>query len=107
MRKETRRLCVFRRAWVWLFLVHFLLITRERKDHETDMKVICSWCCGEGRLGLVGEKAPLDDRRETHGICGDHQRAMRNENEHRGSAQAFDGYDINGDRRCESGILTG
>jgi hypothetical protein len=33
------------------------------------MKVICSWCRQEGKLELVGEKAPLDDARETHGIC--------------------------------------
>jgi hypothetical protein len=36
------------------------------------MKVICSWCQGEGRTGLVTEKAPLADPRETHGICSAH-----------------------------------
>jgi hypothetical protein len=41
------------------------------------MKVICSWCRGEGRDGLVGEKAPLDDQRETHSICLEHERAVR------------------------------
>ena len=41
------------------------------------MKIICSWCRGEGRVGLVGEKAPLEDLRETHGICLGHQRAMK------------------------------
>ncbi len=36
------------------------------------MHIICSWCRKEGQSGLVGEKAPLDDRRETHGICRHH-----------------------------------
>lgn len=36
------------------------------------MKVICSWCQEEGRRGLVTEKAPLADTRETHGICSAH-----------------------------------
>jgi len=43
----------------------------------TDMQVICSWCRGEGRVGLVGEKAPLEDRRETHSICIEHEKAVR------------------------------
>ncbi len=41
------------------------------------MQVICSWCRGEGRVGLVGEKAPLEDRRETHSICIEHEKAVR------------------------------
>ena len=36
------------------------------------MKVICSWCTSEGRIGLVREKAPFADARETHGICARH-----------------------------------
>ncbi|WHZ23969.1 MAG: hypothetical protein OJF47_003081 [Nitrospira sp.] len=36
------------------------------------MKVICSWCQGEGRPALVREKAPFADARETHGICPFH-----------------------------------
>lgn len=40
------------------------------------MKVICSWCQSEGRSGLVGEKAPLADSRETHGICTSHLQQM-------------------------------
>ena len=40
------------------------------------MKVICSWCQSEGRPGLVREKAPLADLRETHGICSDHLQQM-------------------------------
>jgi len=37
------------------------------------MKIICSWCRHEGKAELVGEKAPLDDVRETHGICVVHR----------------------------------
>jgi len=33
------------------------------------MKIVCSWCRQEGKAELVGEKAPFDDDRETHGIC--------------------------------------
>ena len=40
------------------------------------MKVICSWCQSEGRPALVGEKAPLVDARETHGICVFHLEQM-------------------------------
>ena len=37
------------------------------------MKIVCSWCRKEGKAEFVGEKAPLDDARETHGICGPHR----------------------------------
>ena len=37
------------------------------------MKIICSWCRQEGKTELVGEKAPFDDARETHGICVRHR----------------------------------
>lgn len=37
------------------------------------MKIVCSWCRQEGKTELVGEKAPLDDARETHGICVFHR----------------------------------
>ncbi|HEU5408093.1 MAG TPA: hypothetical protein VFU48_10020 [Nitrospira sp.] len=47
------------------------------QNSETDMQVICSWCRGEGRVGLVGEKAPLEDRRETHSICIEHEKVVR------------------------------
>jgi len=33
------------------------------------MKIVCSWCRKEGRYDFVGEKDPVDDVRETHGIC--------------------------------------
>lgn len=40
------------------------------------MKVICAWCAREGRSALIGERAPLDDATETHGICPPHRRAI-------------------------------
>lgn len=40
------------------------------------MKIVCSWCRQEGKSELVGEKAPLDDARETHGICVAHRDAV-------------------------------
>jgi hypothetical protein len=41
------------------------------------MKIVCSWCRKEGIAEIVGEKAPLDDARETHGICVNHRRAVQ------------------------------
>ena len=40
------------------------------------MKLICSWCRAEGRPGLLGEKPPLDDPTETHGICRRHRNEL-------------------------------
>ena len=40
------------------------------------MKVVCAYCAAEGKPALIGEKAPLDDPRETHGICVVHQRRL-------------------------------
>ncbi|MFO0705924.1 MAG: hypothetical protein U0412_03635 [Nitrospira sp.] len=41
------------------------------------MTVVCSWCRHEGQAGVVGEKAPFEDRRETHGICPSHRVQVR------------------------------
>ena len=41
------------------------------------MKVVCSWCRKEGKVEFVREKAPLDDARETHGICALHRDQIR------------------------------
>jgi hypothetical protein len=41
------------------------------------MIVICSWCRREGKMELVGEKAPFEDVRETHGICVVHRDQVR------------------------------
>ncbi len=40
------------------------------------MKVVCSWCQSEGKPGLIGEKPPLDDATETHGICRQHEQQV-------------------------------
>jgi len=37
------------------------------------MKIICSWCRQEGLPGLLGEREPLDDPTETHGVCRRHK----------------------------------
>jgi len=41
------------------------------------MKIACSWCRQEGKSEILGEKAPLGDVRETHGICGTHRRIVQ------------------------------
>ena len=41
------------------------------------MKIVCSWCRKEGIAEFVGEKAPLDDARETHGICINHRHEVQ------------------------------
>jgi len=69
------------------------------------MKVICSWCWGEGRIGLVGEKAPLEDLRETHGICREHQLAMASAKVKKSVGQEFDGYDTSLEMKCERGLM--
>jgi hypothetical protein len=40
------------------------------------MKQVCAWCEREGKTGLLGEKEPLDDPSETHGVCDSHQRVL-------------------------------
>ncbi len=41
------------------------------------MKIACAWCRREGKTEIIGEKAPLDDDRETHGICITHFREVQ------------------------------
>ena len=41
------------------------------------MTVVCSWCRQEGQAGVIREKAPFEDRRETHGICMAHRIQVR------------------------------
>ena len=36
------------------------------------MRVVCAWCRGEGLPGVLGNRPPLDDPVETHGICRRH-----------------------------------
>lgn len=41
------------------------------------MIIVCSWCRKEGKNEFVGEKGPLDDQRETHGICVIHRQQVQ------------------------------
>ena len=36
------------------------------------MRVVCAWCKQEGRAIVLGEREPLADPTETHGICSRH-----------------------------------
>jgi hypothetical protein len=40
------------------------------------VKAYCAWCRQEGRNGDLGEREPLDDLRETHGVCDRHQQEL-------------------------------
>jgi hypothetical protein len=40
------------------------------------VKAYCAWCRQEGRDGDLGEREPLDDPRETHGVCDRHQQEL-------------------------------
>lgn len=40
------------------------------------MIIVCSWCRKEGKDEFLGQKVPLDDQRETHGICVIHHRQV-------------------------------
>ncbi|MDR4478523.1 MAG: hypothetical protein R3B37_02070 [Nitrospira sp.] len=64
------------------------------------MKVICSWCQSEGQPGLVREKAPLADLRETHGICTVHLQQMGV-----GPDPLVPSYDETSLSRHESGVI--
>ena len=41
------------------------------------MKIVCAWCAKEGKLTLIDEKAPVDDWRETHGVCPAHEAQLK------------------------------
>src|SRR5262245_66353050 len=40
------------------------------------MRIVCAWCCREGRSGYLGEREPLDNPETTHGICDRHRAAV-------------------------------
>ena len=40
------------------------------------MKVICAWCKQEGRSGMLGQREPIDDTTETHGVCAVHSERL-------------------------------
>ena len=42
------------------------------------MRVSCAWCQREGQPASLGERAPLDDPAETHGICRRHTQELVN-----------------------------
>ena len=46
------------------------------------MKIVCAWCAKEGKLTLVDEKAPVDDWRETHGVCPAHEAQLKMSGRH-------------------------
>jgi hypothetical protein len=50
-----------------------VLAEQSDAQEKSNMRIICSWCLQEGREGFIGEKEPMDDVRETHGICAAHQ----------------------------------
>jgi hypothetical protein len=37
------------------------------------MIVACAWCQAEGRVYVMAEREPLDDRRVTHTVCLEHR----------------------------------
>ena len=37
------------------------------------MRAWCAWCQEEGKPGFLGERPPLDDPSDTHGICDQHR----------------------------------
>ena len=43
------------------------------------MKAICAWCKRDGHAGLLGDREPLDDPAETHGICPHHRAQLLRE----------------------------
>lgn len=43
------------------------------------MKVLCARCLKAGKPALIGEREPLDDPTETHGICPDHRLEVEEE----------------------------
>jgi hypothetical protein len=47
------------------------------KTKRKSMKVICAWCYGEGKPGLLGEKGSSNDVQETHGICHRHLQTLK------------------------------
>jgi hypothetical protein len=36
------------------------------------LRAFCAWCQREGGPAFLGERAPLDDDSETHGVCRRH-----------------------------------
>ena len=43
------------------------------------MIVVCAWCQAEGRLYVLAEREPLEDRTTTHTVCARHRAALLEE----------------------------
>jgi hypothetical protein len=37
------------------------------------MIVACAWCQAEGRVYVMAEREPFEDRRVTHTVCAEHR----------------------------------
>ena len=37
------------------------------------MRVLCAWCCRDGKPGYLGEREPLTNPEPTHGVCARHK----------------------------------
>src|SRR5215510_4651738 len=37
------------------------------------MRVLCAWCCRDGKPGYLGEREPLSNPEPTHGVCSRHK----------------------------------
>ena len=40
------------------------------------MKIVCAWCKQEGQETILGEREPVADTTETHGICDRHSERL-------------------------------
>lgn len=40
------------------------------------MRIVCAWCQEEGLNTVLGEREPVSDTTETHGICGRHSEKL-------------------------------
>jgi hypothetical protein len=43
---------------------------------DQTLRAFCAWCQREGRPAFLGEREPLDDESETHGVCRRHLQSI-------------------------------
>ncbi len=58
------------------------VVEQELQRRRISMKVLCAWCLKEGKPeaeALIGEKEPVEDRTQSHGLCGSHRKAVEEE----------------------------
>jgi len=48
-------------------------VARPSHVRNTEMTILCAWCCHEGQPGYMGEREPLDNPAPTHGVCSYHK----------------------------------